>query len=358
VGESTASGDPPYWGQATPPDGYDYTAINGGLYHSIALQTDGGIICWGDDTYHQSSPPGGNDFVDLGAGDYHNLAIRTNSSLASWGYDIWGQVSNTPAGTDYIAVAAGRLHSLALRADGSLASWGIIYTGDPNLKTLNGDYDQVTDTPAESNFIAIAAGKYHSVAIAADEGATTGSIKTWGYDRADIDLGSGYYVNYNLQIPPEGNDFVAVAAGVVHSLALRADGTLLAWGANSNYWSKTIRELYGDFGQVTNTPTDDDYIAIAAGDYHNVALKSDGSIVAWGRDNRGQVTDTPTGTNFIAVAAGGFHSMAILGSQLQGDFNADWRVNLYSAVYSRRLVDRLPTEPIGSRLHAGIIITA
>ncbi len=90
----------------------------------------------------------------------------------------------------------------------------------------------------------------------------------------------------------------AVAGGELHSLALKNDGTVAAWGYN------------GD-GQ-TNVPSGlRNVVAIAAGGYHNLALKGDGTVVAWGDDQDGQ-TDVPPGlTNVIAVAGGGFHSLAL-----------------------------------------------
>ena len=50
-GSNVGTGDPlPTYNQATPPDGNDFTAIDAGIYHSIALKTDGTIIAWGDNT--------------------------------------------------------------------------------------------------------------------------------------------------------------------------------------------------------------------------------------------------------------------------------------------------------------------
>jgi len=95
-----------------------------------------------------------------------------------------------------------------------------------------------------------------------------------------------------------GSDFIAIAGGDYHSLALRNDGSIVSWG--SDYW-----------GQVSNTPTGSDFTAIAAGGYHSLALKSDGSIVSWGDDYRGLVSNTPTGSDFIAIAGGSFYSLAL-----------------------------------------------
>ena len=53
-----------------------------------------------------------------------------------------------------------------------------------------------------------------------------------------------------------------------------------------------------------------EYVAIAAGCSHSLALKSDGSIVGWGNNEYGQATP-PEGNDFIAIAAGHFQSLAI-----------------------------------------------
>ena len=54
------------------------------------------------------------------------------------------------------------------------------------------------------------------------------------------------------------------------------------------------------------------FVAIATGDSHSLALRGDGSIVSWEADSWDQVTDTPSGSSFITIAAGGLHSLAIM----------------------------------------------
>ncbi len=73
---------------------------------------------------------------------------------------------------------------------------------------------------------------------------------------------------------PDGNDYVAIAAGADHSLALKADGSVAAWGANGQ-------------GQC-NVPDPNGFIAIAAGWAHSLGLKDDGSVTAWGYNVYGQ----------------------------------------------------------------------
>lgn len=115
-----------------------------------------------------------------------------------------------------------------------------------------------------------------------------------------------------------GNDFVAIAAGHYYNLALRADGSIARWGSGSGV-------VYG----LASPPDGNDFTAIAAGEYHSLALKSDGSIVAWGSNGSGQA-NAPDGNDFVAIAAGDSFSAAIREPcqyNLAGDLNNDCRVN-------------------------------
>jgi hypothetical protein len=72
-------------------------------------------------------------------------------------------------------------------------------------------------------------------------------------------------------------------------VALKSDGTVVAWGDNT-------------FGQTTVPGGLFGVTAIAAGSYHTLALKSDGTVVAWGNDEYGQSTVLPMGIYDSAVA--------------------------------------------------------
>lgn len=96
------------------------------------------------------------------------------------------------------------------------------------------------------------------------------------------------------QSAAQSGQYVAIATGPGHSLAIRKDGTLAAWGYNSD-------------GQTT-VPLGK-YKAIAGGTYHSLAIRDDGTLAAWGHNGWGQC-NVPSGT-FKAVAAGAFNSLAI-----------------------------------------------
>jgi len=98
-----------------------------------------------------------------------------------------------------------------------------------------------------------------------------------------------------------GNKITQIAAGGAHSLALTANGTVIAWGDNSS-------------GQCTVPSGLTGVVQIAAGKAHSMAIKSDGSVVAWGNNTAGQRT-IPTGISYpIQAAAGGAHSLLLLAS--------------------------------------------
>ncbi|MBL7187601.1 MAG: hypothetical protein ISS70_14865 [Phycisphaerae bacterium] len=114
----------------------------------------------------------------------------------------------------------------------------------------------------------------------------------------------------------DAKDFTAISAGYEHSLALKSDGSIAGWGKN-------------DDGEAT-PPDGNDFVAISAGYSHSLALKPEGSIVGWGGNWDGQASP-PEGNNFIAIAAGHEHSLAIRKEpclyQLAGDLNDDCRVD-------------------------------
>ncbi|MDA9860540.1 Ig-like domain-containing protein [Planctomycetota bacterium] len=114
-----------------------------------------------------------------------------------------------------------------------------------------------------------------------------GILTSWGRDDDD-----------QVTDTPTGNDFIHISGGEYHSVALKSDGSLVSWGLNSS-------------NQVTDTPSGNDFIQISGGYRHSVALKSDGSLVSWGLNASNQVTDTPSGNDFAQVAGGAYHSVAL-----------------------------------------------
>ena len=133
-------------------------------------------------------------------------------------------------------------------------------------------------------FKTIAVGSYHSMALKSD-----GTVVAWGRNN-----------NGQCNVPDGLNNVVAIAAGDDQSMALKSDGTVVTWG----------------YGTVVGWGFDNDrrvvpdglnnVVSIAAGFHHSMALKNDGTVVVWGQRT------VPDGlNNVVAIAAGYNHSMAL-----------------------------------------------
>jgi hypothetical protein len=95
-----------------------------------------------------------------------------------------------------------------------------------------------------------------------------------------------------------GNKITQIAAGGAHSLALTANGTVVAWGDNSS-------------SQCLIPPGLSGVVQVAAGKNHSIAVKADGTIVRWGSTSSGLAT-IPSGiTNAIQASAGGGHLLVL-----------------------------------------------
>ena len=161
----------------------------------------------------------------------------------------------------------------------------------------------------------IAGGAQHTLAIKSD-----GSLWAWGSNDAG-QLGDNTYISKNVPVQI-GNDlkWIQVGAGSGHSLGLKSDGTIWAWGANES--GQLGDNSYVNKSAPVQVGTATDWISISAGLYHTIALKSDGTIWAWGYNASGQIGDGSTtgksnpakigaDNNWSVIAAGGMHSLAL-----------------------------------------------
>jgi alpha-tubulin suppressor-like RCC1 family protein len=144
----------------------------------------------------------------------------------------------------------------------------------------------------------------------------------WGYN-AQGQLGDGTIASRSgfgdIRV---GNDVVQAAAGSGHGLALRSDGTVWAWGDDSAGQLGSARSSTPVTRPVNTIGAGSGITQLSAGDFHVLALKSNGSVLAWGSNGSGQLgngtTTDPAGavqvtglTNATQVAAGERFSLAV-----------------------------------------------
>ena len=292
---------------------------------------------------------------------FHVLAAPPAGHVAAWGFNLWSSLgdgtttdSSTPvhvvgpAGAGYLtgitAIAAHYLHNLALKSDGTVWAWGSNYFGQLGDGTTTDSSTPVqVEGPAGAGYLtditAIAAGCNHSLALKSD-----GTVWAWGYNHYG-QLGDGTTTDSSTPVQVEGpagagylTGITAIAAGDSHSLALKSDGTVWAWGDNYydelgdgtpeysevSYMSPVPMQVVGPAGAGYLTGI----TAIAAGYKNNLALKSDGTVWAWGSNYFGQLGDGtttdssapvqvkgPAGAGYLtgitAIASDGGHCLAL-----------------------------------------------
>jgi alpha-tubulin suppressor-like RCC1 family protein len=322
--------------------GVKFATVSAGYGHSLALKTDGTLWAWGNNSFGQLGDGtttsrtvpvqiGSDTYQAVSAGLNFSLAIKSDGTLWAWGDNSFEQLGfgdNSPAystvpvqiGSDtYQAVSAGTGHALALKSDGSLWAWGDNNHGELgdgcSVDTTSGQTVCTNKNVPEaidsgSSYAAIASGYFYSLAIKTD-----GSLWAWG-DNAQADLGTGDSKAVYLVPTHIGDGYSPVAAALsaskfsvlgnttvyYHSLALKGDGSLWAWGDNT----------FGQIGDNSRTPVSapkqllagsgDIFTAVSAGDGdHSLAIKSDGSLWAWGSNSCGQLGNGNNNTSYVPI---------------------------------------------------------
>jgi hypothetical protein len=343
LGPSTASG-------AVAGDGVRSASTFGaGMVHSLVVKEDGTLWCWGVDVIDEETGDyyrgilvptqvgADSDWAVASAGPFSSLAIKADGSL--WALQFAATLGPVEGGldegagapamtivasrvgidTDWVAVADGGLVSLALKAGGSLWHVGYEFEDDSEDAEVLVTTQRVGE---DGDWTAISSGYWNALALKSD--GTLWSVEL-GLDFGsleDLDSLDDIEVTVDLYSFSADSDWMAVALGGDHVLALKTDGSLWSMGDNT----------YGQLGDGTTSNRDDfvrvggqnDWVAVAAGYLHSLALRADGSLWAWGRNEDGQVGDGATFdqhspvrvgqmSDWFCVSAGYAHSLAIDG---------------------------------------------
>ena len=200
------------------------------------------------------------------------------------------------AGKTVVAIASGPYHNLALCSDGTITAWGYnnygqLGTGDTmNRKTPAAVVS--AGALAGKDVVGIAAGAYHSVALCSD-----GTMAAWGFND-DGELGDGGFTSSHLPVAVDqsgalaGKTVVSIAAGQYHTLALCSDGTVCAWGYNSFGQCGVAGPAHCERPVLvggSSAFTGKRITRIRAGGTHGLALADDGTVYSWGGNSQGQI---------------------------------------------------------------------
>ncbi len=248
------------------------------------------------------------DATGAGSGIEHSLFLRADGTLAVAGLNDFGQFgalepisSSTPLAvpglTNVVQASAGGFHSAALLADGTVWVWG--YNNDGQIgngtTSTTGCFCVTSPTQATiADVVQIETGAFHTLALKAD-----GTVWAWGYNDT-AQLGDGTEISQPTPVQVGAsvlgfNNIIAISAGDNHSLALKADGSVWIWGSNE----------YGQIGNGSASSTNQlvpvqnttlaNITQIAAGVFHNLALTKSGTVFVWGDNLNGQVGNGAAG---------------------------------------------------------------
>ena len=346
-GHGTDSSDPPAPTPAAP-------RITAGARFSVELQPSGQMFAWGhnatgelgDGSAEMRETPvavrglaSGLRVVAVTAGSNHALGLASDGTVWAWGHNRSGQLGDGTKTDQPVpvrvkglrgvrAIGAGDAFSVALEADGRVLAWGNNQSGQ--LGDGNAPIDHASPAPVQglgknSGVTALAVGKSQALVLKAD-----GSVWAWGNGTSG-QLGDGQ--NSKRSAPAQviglgpGSGVIAIAAGGSHSIAVKGDGTVLAWGNNKSgqLGDGTRPTDHNRPVQVKGLGTGSGVVAVAAGDSFGLALKRDGTVLTWGKNKVGELGDGTTtdksapvavtrlgpGSGVTAIAAGAFHALAL-----------------------------------------------
>ena len=316
--------------------------IAAGESHALALTADGKVYAWGggekgqlgngynEDSNYPVLVNGITNAVDIAAGENHSVALMADGTVYAWGSNESGQIGhqqkassvygtnasehyNVPViVTDFgetkhlesiVGISAGGNHTSALTTSGVVYTWGRNVNSQLGMNDTNpaDRYDVPrevlgdADSEFKYNVAKISAGDEHTAALSQN-----GNVWTWGYNYyGRLGDGSGEtrampgkvvtalnYETFDLE------GIVDIGAGITHSLAIAADGSIYAWGDN----------MYGELGdgtkaqkstavKVVNEDGSDFSGAngISAGNEHSVLFTNMGEIYTWGHNDQGQL---------------------------------------------------------------------
>jgi alpha-tubulin suppressor-like RCC1 family protein len=323
--------------------GTNWKQVSGANFHTTAIKTDGTLWVWGRNNVGQlgnatitnTSTPvttfaGGNNWKQVSCKGSHTAAIKTDGTLWAWGFGSTGQLGNatitnttTPVttfagGTNWKQVNCATTYTAAIKTDGTLWTWGRGSYGTLGNATITDTSTPVTTFAGGTNWKQVSCGIFHTSAIKTD-----GTLWIWGLGSSG-QLGNATITDTSTPVTTfaGGNNWKQVECGNNHTLAIKTDGTLWAWG-RGNEGQLGNATVINRSTPVTTFAGGTNWKQVSGGSQHTAAIKTDGTLWIWGIGSSGQLGNNSTinmstpvttfagGTNWKQVDCGDTHTIVV-----------------------------------------------
>lgn len=256
------------------PSALGVVGIGAGPTNFLTVNAAGIATASGDNSFGQSTPPDRNDIVRVVGGSSFSVGVTATGQLVRWGVFPAGtrdSMHTSSARNSVIDIVAGVDHITVLTARGEPVSFGWLDTLAPNYLNAYVDAEEeliplqkIRETYLLSEARFSAVAAHGRCSAAVSKQVRRARpVIVWGECAAAISAGTDL------------GDVRQLVIGAAHGAALRSNGTVVAWGDNS-------------LGQ-TNVPSGlKDVVHLAAGDNHTVAVDREGRVWAWGDNSQGQ----------------------------------------------------------------------
>jgi alpha-tubulin suppressor-like RCC1 family protein len=364
-----------------------WISVDGGVFNTAAIKSDGTLWAWGSNSSGQlgdgtityrSSPVQtvvfGVNWSSVACGREHTAAIKTDGTLWTWGLNNSGQlgdntltnksspVQTIARGTNWNFVSCGNYHTAAIKTDGTLWTWGsngytngyygIFSFGQLGDNTQSNKSSPVQTIAGGTNWSKVSCGSEHTAAIKTD-----GTLWVWGFNPfGQLGDNTTTAKSSPIQTIAGGNNWSSISCGFSYTAAIKTDGTLWAWGSNSSgrLGDNTITNRSSPVQTITGGTN---WSSVGGGRFDTAAIKTDGTLWTWGRNTNGQLGDNTItdksspvqtiagGTNWNFVSCGNYHTAAI---KTDGTL-WNWGLNSFGRLGDNTIIDRSsPVQTIGA----------